>query len=210
MPNNYNSVAFFYDALSRLVFGKATLRSQTWLLDKIPPQAQILIIGGGTGWILEELAAVQSTGLRITYIESAIKMLNKSKTRNIKNNKVVFIHQDAQTYVPDTSYDIIITPFLLDNFSTDGVKNLIAHYYPYMDANGLWLVSDFQITPAGKLWQKPLLRTMYTFFRWVSHVEVKDLPEIDNSFKSLNFYKQNSMNFYGGFIQSAIYQKYAE
>src|SRR5689334_3514018 len=68
MPNNYNSVAFFYDSLNRIVFGNSTIRSQVWLLQQIPANASILVIGGGTGWILEKLAEVHSSGLHIIYI----------------------------------------------------------------------------------------------------------------------------------------------
>lgn len=210
MSNNYNPTAFFYDALNRIVFGKATVKSQVWLLNNVPANAHILIIGGGTGWILEELAAVHNSGLHITYIESADKMLNRSKKRKIKNNDVVFVLQDARYFIPDTLYDIIMTPFLFDNFSTEQVKNLIKHFYPFMSANGLWLVTDYQLTKKGRVWQKILLKTMYTFFRWLSHVEVKDLPEIDNCFDSLKFHKKNAKCFYGGFIQSAVYQKCAD
>lgn len=207
MSNNYNSVAFFYDALNRVVFGKSTVKSQVWLLEKIPAHAHVLIIGGGTGWILEKLSGIHTEGLYITYIESAQNMLNRSKRRDIKNNKINFVHQDAQNYIPETSFNVIITPFLFDNFSTEQVKHMIAHYFDHIDPGGLWLVTDYQITNKGKRWQKPLLDTMYTFFRLLSHVPVKKMPDIEGSFQEFKFEKQESKTFYGGFILSTIYQK---
>jgi hypothetical protein len=40
MPANYDNSASFYDRLSRLVFGKALVNAQAWLLPQIPKTAK--------------------------------------------------------------------------------------------------------------------------------------------------------------------------
>ena len=69
MAANYDNSAWFYDRLSRLIYGKALVRSQVYLLRYIPAGSIILIAGGGTGWILEEISKLHPSGLKITYVE---------------------------------------------------------------------------------------------------------------------------------------------
>jgi hypothetical protein len=52
MPANYNNSAWFYDRLSRMVYGRALINAQVYLLQYVPAGASVLIAGGGTGWIL--------------------------------------------------------------------------------------------------------------------------------------------------------------
>jgi spermidine synthase len=74
MAANFNNSAWFYDGLSRLVYGNALVEAQVYLLQFIRPNSKILIAGGGTGWILEELAKLHPEGLKIAYVEiGAIK-----------------------------------------------------------------------------------------------------------------------------------------
>ena len=79
MSANYNNSAWFYDRLSRLVYGRALKNAQLFLLKFIPPDSKILIAGGGTGWILEEITRLHPEGLNITYVEIAPKMMALSK-----------------------------------------------------------------------------------------------------------------------------------
>ena len=58
MASNYDNSAWFYDGLSRVVYGNALISSQVYLLQFIPSNATILIVGGGTGRLLEEIAKI--------------------------------------------------------------------------------------------------------------------------------------------------------
>ncbi|HEY2583916.1 MAG TPA: methyltransferase domain-containing protein, partial [Mucilaginibacter sp.] len=93
MAANYNNSAWFYDKLSGMVYGRALINAQVYLLQYIPEGAHVLIVGGGTGWILEEITKIHPSGLQITYVEIAADMIALSKKRNTGNNKVVFINE---------------------------------------------------------------------------------------------------------------------
>ena len=56
MANNYNGIAKFYDALSRIVFQRSIIISAQFLIEFIADNNKVLIVGGGTGWILEEIS----------------------------------------------------------------------------------------------------------------------------------------------------------
>ena len=76
--NNFDSVAGYYDKLSILVFGTAMRRAQTAHLHDIPLGRNVLILGGGTGWLLSELSAVNPT-CKVWYIDASSKMISLSK-----------------------------------------------------------------------------------------------------------------------------------
>ena len=117
MAANFNNSAWFYDRLARLVYGKALIEAQVWLLQYIPANSKVLIAGGGTGWILEEIANVHPAGLQITYIEVAPAMMAKSKKRDAGSNIVTYINEAIENVALPASFDVIITPFLFDNFT---------------------------------------------------------------------------------------------
>ena len=96
MRNNYDRIARYYDVLSRMVFFRAQLKAQIDQLHFIPANSSVLIVGGGTGWILEEIAKLHSSGLRITYVEISAKMLELSRKRNVRANQVTFVHSPAE------------------------------------------------------------------------------------------------------------------
>jgi len=81
MAANYNNSVWFYDRLAGLVYGKELIKSQVYLLPYIPANAHVLVVGGGTGWILEELARVHPSGLNITYAEIAPAMIALSQKK---------------------------------------------------------------------------------------------------------------------------------
>lgn len=116
MPANYNNSAWFYDQLSRLVYGRTLIKAQAYLLKYVPENANILIVGGGTGEILEELSKVHPAGLQITYVEIAKNMMTRSKKRDVDNNEVVFINDAIENVALKANFDVVITPFLFDNF----------------------------------------------------------------------------------------------
>ncbi|HEY9047693.1 MAG TPA: class I SAM-dependent methyltransferase, partial [Ohtaekwangia sp.] len=70
---SFDSIAPVYDMLSRIVFGRSMVKSQRHFLKYIPAEASVLILGGGTGWIIQELFAVNNT-CTIVYVEASQKM----------------------------------------------------------------------------------------------------------------------------------------
>jgi len=102
MRNNYDRIARYYDFLSRIVFFRAQLKAQIDQLHFIPANSSVLIVGGGTGWILEEIAKVHPTGLNITYVEISAKMLELSRKRYAGANHVTFVHSPAENLGGDT------------------------------------------------------------------------------------------------------------
>ena len=205
MPANYDNAAWFYDRLAAVFFGDALNGAQQSLLHHIPANAKILIVGGGTGKILEQLVLVHSSGLKITYIEISEKMTAIAQKRNSGNNKVEFIIAPAEEVTLADNYDVIFTGFLFDNFKGETLVRLFNHLNNALKTGGIWLNADFQLT--GKWWQSVLLKSMLTFFRILCGVESKQLPDMDVVFKSAGYELVDKKAFYGGFIASKAYRK---
>jgi ubiquinone/menaquinone biosynthesis C-methylase UbiE len=206
MRGNYDAVAGFYDRLSRLVFGDAIHRAQLFLLKAIPAKASVLIVGGGTGWILEEIARVHNTGLRITYVEISERMIQRSGKRNAGNNQLTFIHNSIQEARLEEVYDVVITPFLFDNFSADTLQVVFSKINQHLKNPGIWLYADFQ-NQENKLFLKVLLKVMYLFFGLLCNLETSNLPDSTILFDEHGYRKVRQRQFYDGFISTVIYQK---
>ena len=112
---DFDTIAFAYDHLKRLVFGKALDKAQIALIPYIPSQARILIIGGGTGQIITDILERKPVK-QITYVELSAKMLQAAKNRvsSRKIDNVQFFRGTADFLKEQSAFDVIITPFVLD------------------------------------------------------------------------------------------------
>ena len=110
--NNYDPIARYYDALSRLVFHKAQVIAQIHQLAFLRAPTKLLIVGGGTGWILDEISKIHPENLVITYVEISAEMISLAKKRNIGNNSIEFINSAIEDFTAVGQYDAVHTAFL--------------------------------------------------------------------------------------------------
>jgi ubiquinone/menaquinone biosynthesis C-methylase UbiE len=209
VSNNYDSIARYYDFVHRLFYGQSEINAQTELLDYIKPGDRILIVGGGTGWILEKMSAVYPSGLRITYIESSVKMMELSRVRDCRRNNVSFVQERVEDWVGgDEVYDCILTGLFFDNFTAAHSAQIVQLLTPFLKRDGFWLDSDFYYPKGrGKLWQALLLKTMYVSARLICGVEAKRLPDMELIFRTAGYWSVNMSFHYQRFIRSVVYQK---
>jgi ubiquinone/menaquinone biosynthesis C-methylase UbiE len=204
MGGGYSNVARFYDGLSRLVFGKALVLSQIHFLPLIPVNANVLIVGGGTGWILEEIAKIHPQGLTITYVEIATKMVELSRKRNIGNNQVTFVNDNVENVKDVYAFDVVITSFLFDNFLPITAARIFERLHYLLRPGGIWLNTDFQLT--DKWWQSVLLKSMLLFFKTLSGIESSKLPDMDSQFMQHGYTTIVDKTFFGEFIMARVWE----
>ncbi|PVD54169.1 methyltransferase type 12 [Terrimonas sp.] len=205
--NNYDKIAFCYDRLSRLVFGSSIRQSQICLLPFISPGNRILIVGGGSGWILEEISKLYTSGLHIVYIEVSAKMLKLAKEKNIAENKVEFLNCYIEEYHTASAFDIIITAFLFDNFTKKTATENFDKLNALLSNKGKWLFTDFYITPRSSFYQRMLLNLMYYFFKRAGNVEADKLIDIDFFFLKYHYKEVLCKYYYDRFIKAACWVK---
>ncbi|WP_029275301.1 class I SAM-dependent methyltransferase, partial [Pedobacter borealis] len=207
MNNNYDKIAGHYDALSRLVFFKSQVNAQVNQLPYIQENSHILIVGGGTGWILEELSKIY-IGLKIVYVEISAKMIALSQKRNYKNNHVEFVNIGIEDFKTDVLFDVILTPFLFDNFAEQRAAKVFVQLNGYLKKDGLWFQVDFSLNKTnGNWWKWLLIRSMYGFFKLLGIVEAHQLIDMNPYFFKANYLIVEERLYYGRFIKATIFRK---
>ncbi|RNL51432.1 class I SAM-dependent methyltransferase [Pedobacter jejuensis] len=208
LNNNYDKIANSYDVLSQFVFGKSQVNAQINQLKFIPENSSILIVGGGTGWLLEEIKQVHSSGLTITYVEISEKMITLSKARNFGENTINFVQLDIEEFYSSDRFDVILTPFLFDNFQLEKAEHIFNKLNLMLKKGGLWFFVDFSLTSSkGKWWQRMLLNSMYLFFKLLGIVEASKLIEMTQYFSRENFEIIDEKLYYNEFIKAIVFKK---
>lgn len=199
--NRFNAIAPYYDRLAKLIFGDAIVNVQEENLHLIPANANVLVLGGGTGKWLGKLLEMNKS-CRVWYVEASSVMLKKSVKANINNERIEFIHGTHES-IPAIRFDVVITHFFVDMFTEKQLNLLVESLAGKMNTGGLWLVADFV---NQKFWHQLSLKLMYLCFRVVGALDLKLLANWDEIISSKSFQCKKSTVCYGNFIQSNVYQ----
>jgi ubiquinone/menaquinone biosynthesis C-methylase UbiE len=190
------------------VFGQSEINAQVDLLGYVRPGDRLLIVGGGTGWILEKIAAIFPSGLEITYIESSARMMELTKTRKWGQSRVELVNSGVEEWKARMEYDCILTGFFFDNFKESHAVEIVKRLTPCLKTGGYWLDADFFYPKKrGKLWQAILLYSMYWSARLICGVEAKRLPDMDRIFGEEGYGVLYTTFHYQRFIRSVVYRR---
>ncbi len=182
--------------------------AQVELLGYVAAGSRMLIVGGGTGWILEEIADRYPAGLRITYVESSGEMMRLARRRRVGASVVSFVELPIEEFVTDERYDCILTGFLFDNFSAGMAARVIRWLCPLLEAEGCWLFADFYYRRReSRFWQGLMLRVMYFSARLICKVDARELPDMDGLFAQAGFAPVRVCWYYRGFIKAVAYRR---
>lgn len=201
--DGFNKIAPVYDALARLIYGRSIVKAQTHYLPLLNNSKRILVLGGGSGWILEEL--FKYTAAEITYVEASSAMIDLTKQRNIPITQVSFIHGTEDQIPEGDFFDAVITNFYLDLFSEEKQLEVIRRVLETLPKNGLWLASDFVNT--RKPWHRFLLVVMHQFFIRLCKIEAHELVDWKSTLCKSGLKQMQEESFYNGFIKSTVFVK---
>lgn len=188
--------------MARFVFGKAIIDSQTCFLNTIPTGVRILILGGGTGWLLEKISE-QNKFCKIWYVELSGEMIKRSRSRKT-TDEIYFIQGTEQDIPAYLKVDVIITNFYLDLFPEKKLYQIIRHLSSHANESCIWLATDFV---KQSWWHKPALSVMYTFFRLTCRIEAAGLPKWSSSLEASNWREISTQSRFGSFIKSSVWQR---
>lgn len=211
MQNDFNKIAPVYDFLASLIYGRAIKNSQTWLLQFIPENSNVLLVGGGTGWILSYF--LQSTKCKsMVYLEASANMLELSRKQYLKVKKtsdcIVDFRLGTETnLLPTETFDVIFTGFLLDLFKPAPLQLLMQNLERKLNPGGLWLLADFAPENSTRFWQKALFKTMIGFFKVVSNLQANQLPDLKAAFQKFPLVPVQEKFYYRRLIKAVIYKK---
>ncbi|SMD35462.1 Ubiquinone/menaquinone biosynthesis C-methylase UbiE [Reichenbachiella faecimaris] len=205
--NDYNRIAWIYDVLAHWVFRGNILKSQTRFLSQLQPNNRVLIIGGGSGRVLESIVQ-EDIPLTIHFIEPSEQMIEKARKRELKSSNldVSFYQTRFESFDTSDKYDAVCCFYFLDLFKKKSLNLHLAHIKALMNNQAILLVSDFQ-NRKGTWWQKGLSMVMHVFFKFTTGLESNKLEDFDCAIVASGFHRDSDADFFSQFIFSAVYKK---
>lgn len=209
--NNFDWVAPIYDALAVAVFGRRLQRAQTVFLQNstdtpIQTGAAVLLVGGGTGWLLAYILR-SCQPKRVVYLDLSAQMVARASRRMVRQGvpgAVEFRVGDIASLAADERFDVIITPFLLDLFTEQTLRRrVLPPLRQALKPGGQWLVTDFVQPQTG--WQKLLLWAMIAFFRLTASVETRTLADWQRLFSESGLTLQKRRSQVGGMVSTEVW-----
>lgn len=194
----FDRLAPYYDRLAQLVFGKSIQTIQAWLVQYIPPGASVLIVGGGTGEILEVIASLNPNA-KVYFVDISEEMIARARKRDIGKLHVAFHCGEVSDIPAGMTFDCVCTPFFLDLFEGPELTTIFAQISNHLKPTGKWLYADFQVASG---WMKPishlLIWSMYRFFRSVTGIGAARLEDVEGLFSGFECVEERVV--FGGMV----------
>ena len=210
---NFDAIAPWYRTLETLAFGNALQRARIACLDEIGSPRRALIVGEGNGRFLAAL--LQRHPLtRIDCVDSSERMLDLARRQVLETSpdaigRVTFLRDDVKTWTPSDRYDLIVTPFFLDCFSTRQIGHVVAKLAQAASPDAIWLLADFRIPETGfaRVHAQAWLAVMYWFFRCVAAIEARELIDPSPFLRAEGFSLARQHLFRLGMVKSELWRK---
>lgn len=200
--HGFDRLAAIYDFLAWLVFGGAIDKSQHVHLSRLVPDANVLVLGGGTGRFLPALLKINQ-GARIVFIDTSLGMISRAARRVQGTDRVQFIH-GTEADIPPGDYDAVITPFYLDLFSDLQLADTLLLIGKHLKPGALWMVAEFG---SERGWHRLMIRLMYLFFRYATGLATRALPDWAGALVHTGWQRVAVQKYYGEFIEASLWQR---
>jgi len=197
---DYNLIAQYYDFMAAVVFGNRMELAKRAHLSRIRDKSKILVVGGGTGKVIEYLADL-SGSFRLDYVEPSTAMVHRAKKRGKGSMDVMFYKMPILDFKED-NYDVIITNFFFDQFSERDVKVILSHLKSKLSPEAIFIFSDLIST--NNILDKLLDWVMFFIFRLIAGVKTSTYPPYKKLFTALGFSSISSIKV-GRNIESITY-----
>lgn len=201
LATGFNKLAPVYDALARIVIGKGIRTSQLHFLNHLRERRKLLILGGGTGWILPYIIKSNPT-LQIDYIDVSQRMIEQARSRVSEDFQVRFI-EGTEENIPDKDYDCVVTNFYLDLFDDLNLEHVVFRIKNSILPNAIWVATDFV---NERPWHKRVLAIMYTFFRVTTGLRTQKLPLWEKELLKAGGTQLEIAKYSRGFIKSIVFK----
>lgn len=202
--NTFDRIAPFYDRIARLVFGSSISEVQRVHLHELSSASDILILGGGTGWILKDVLAVNAVA-QVVYLEASRRMIDLSRQRlsDADRGRVTFLHGTIDDLHGDNAFDAIIGNFYVDLFPAEELLRVAKRIRGALRPKGKFLCADFV---DDTWWQRLMLKLMYAFFRITAGIDSRQLPPWRELVPQAGFVHLREKRYWKGFMSSMVYE----
>lgn len=199
LSRGYSQLAPFYDDLARIVIGKSIQDSQRNFIPYLAARKKLLLLGGGTGWILPAIEKVNQQ-LEIHYIDASPGMITRARKNTVLPNIRWICGTEGD--IPDRDYDCVMTNFYLDHFENVELKKFTVDLTNRIVPGACWLVTEFT---ANSTWQRVQIRMLYLFFCLITGLRTTRLPAWKNILHEAGGKLIAEKNWREGLITSCVY-----
>jgi ubiquinone/menaquinone biosynthesis C-methylase UbiE len=206
----FDRVAWCYDLLTRLVFGKALQKAQRAALNGLPAGApHVLILGGGTGWVLTEVLRRRPYAT-VLYLEASPNMLVRAQQRLARESphavpQVEFRHGTQAALGPTERFDALVTFFVLDCIAAVEIGAALVKLRASRRPGAPWLLADFRLARSG--WRRVLLSLMYRFFRLTTGLQADSLTDFRHALSDLGLAPISTSTFFAGTVEAVVFSE---
>lgn len=160
-------------------FGPLLHRTRLHFLPQLASARRVLVLGDGDGrFSVDLLRAIPQA--RVVALDASHGMLQQLRARADAAgvaNRLTTVHGNALTALPEASFDVICTHFLLDCLEQDDVRKLVREVRQ-RSPRAAWVVSEFALPNGVARWPAwMIVRFLYAAFGLLTGLRVRRLPD---------------------------------
>ena len=211
---HFDSIARPYRWLEYLTFGPNLQRCRNFFVPQILQSRRALVLGDGDGRFLSRLLrSNQHLHAEAVDLSPAMLKLLERRARTAQpptSTRLTTYLADARTFTPNGPYDLVVTHFFLDCLTQSELDQLALRLVPRLTITGLWLLSDFQIPPAGalRLPARLLIRLLYLAFRLLTGLRTTRLPDHAASLRRAGLVPVHVQRSLFGVLTTELWQRH--
>ena len=224
---SFDLLAPHYRWMEAVLAGGVLQRARVRWLEVLRGRERLLIVGEGPGRTLEVICR-RFPELAITVVEASEGMISAARRRlarkGISVDRVTWVRADVRRWLMEEAadgeksgsgggkgrpFDAVLTPFVLDCFSAEDVRAVIAGIAREVAADALWFVVDFRLPEAGwRRWRARLVHAlMYSFFRTATQLEARRVTPPDEALRAAGFERERRALFSAGLVYSDVWRR---
>jgi len=225
---DFSGLARAYRWLEYLSFGPLLARCRLHFLPQLGAARRALILGDGDGRFAAEFLRANADAL-VDVVDSSEAMLLQVRRRIAAvpggAARVTLHCCDALDFRPGgvelagsgdgqrlKAYDLVVTHFFLDCFSTAELVGLVRRVGPHLSANALWVVSEFAVPPSGssrllRLAARSMIGGLYRVFGILTGLGVRQLPDYGEALRQAGFEIGERRTWLGGLLASELWRR---
>lgn len=206
---NFDRLATVYRWMEYASFGPWLWWCRCAFLRELATSRQALILGDGDGRFTARLLAANAT-VHVDAVDSSASMLRALvRQAGSRADRVAAHCADARCWQPGSlPYDLIVTHFFLDCFTTQEVRNLAEKMAGVAAPGALWVVSEFAVPRNwfGRLIAGPIVAALYWAFAVLTGLKVRRMPDYAAALRDAGFALERRRTRLGGLLVSELWR----
>ncbi len=207
-PPDFSRLAHLYRWMEFASFGPWLHWCRCTFLDQVADCRRALVIGDGDGRFTARLLHANHD-IQIDAVDASSAMLNELRRRaSSDSHRVRTWNADARHWHPEgPPYDLVVTHFFLDCLTAAEIESLATGLRTAVTSSAKWLISEFAIPPGwyGKIFARPLIRSLYWVFGRLTGLRIRSLPDHRAALRRSGFELAGERRWLGGLLMSELW-----